>query len=145
MTIRRPAAFIAERSSTDRGRTSALMDVQLSHLSLPEVSVGQPRMRNDKVALVHSPGTELNDVEIQCPGPPALGPLASFLLFNRLARLQQTTGVQSRLEENHLIEIRRLLHTAERRCFFDGGGCEQLRLGKRSERLTRLLQVCSAV
>src|SRR5215213_2625442 len=102
-------------------------------------------MGNDKVALVHSPGAELNNVEIQRPGPPALGPLASFLLFYRLARLQQATGVQPRLQENHLIEIRGLLHAAEWRCLFDGRGGEQLRMRKRGERLTRSLQVCSAV
>jgi hypothetical protein len=76
-------------------------------------------MGNDKVALVHSPGAELNNVEIQCPWPPALGALPSLRLFYRLTRQEQTAGVQSRIQEYHLIEIWGLLHTTEWRGFFN--------------------------
>jgi hypothetical protein len=121
------------------------MRVQLSQLSLPEVSVGQPRMGNDKVALVHPPGTELDDIQIQRPWSPPFGALPSFFLLYQLARLEQTTGVQLRLEENHLIQIRGLLHAAERRCFFDGRGGEQPGLGERRQRLAGSLEVPGAV
>src|SRR5215213_3541054 len=98
MTIRRPAAFMAARSSTDRGRASALMRVQFSQLSLPKVSGGQPRMGNDKVALVHPPGAELDDIQIQRPWSPVFAALPSSLSLYLLTRAQQTTGVQARLE-----------------------------------------------
>src|SRR5688500_10322884 len=109
MTMRRSAAFIAARSSTDRGRDSAFIGTQFCQLSTPEVAIGQLGMRNDKVFLVYVPVAEAHDVEVQRPGPPALRPGAPLLSLDGLAPLQKRARLQRGIEQHHLIKVGRLL------------------------------------
>src|SRR3954467_2883042 len=102
MTMRRPSAFMARRSSTDRGRASAFMGAQFGQLSLPEVAMGQIGMRNDKVALGYLPGAKPDDVEIQGGGPPMLGPRPTLLPLDCLASLEQGSRLECGLQQNHL-------------------------------------------
>lgn len=102
-------------------------------------------MGNDKVALVHPPGTELDDVQIQRPWSPVFGALPSFLLLYRLTCSEQATRIEPRLEEYHLIQIRGLLHAGEWQGFFDRRRGEQSRLWKRRQRLASSLEVPGAV
>src|SRR5215213_1606332 len=125
MTMRRPAAFMAARSSTDRGRDSAVMGTQFCQLSTPEVAMGQPGMGNDKVPLVHVPLAEPDDIEVECPCPPMLGAGAPFLLFDGLACFEESTRLQAGVEKDHLIEVGRLFHAAQRGRFLNGRGGEQ--------------------
>src|ERR687895_686056 len=113
MTIRRPAAFIAARSRTDRGRGSAFIGVQFRQLSPPEVASGQPGMRNDKVAVSNVPGAELDDIEVECPGAPPFGWLASLGPLDCLTRFEQGVWLEPRFKQYHLIQVRRLLLATE--------------------------------
>src|SRR5688500_7250536 len=109
MTIRCPAAFMAARSSTERGRVSAFIGTQFCQLSTPEVAIGQLGMRNDKVLLVYAPVAEAHDVEVQRPGPPALRPGAPLLSLDGLAPRQEGARLQPGIEQHHLIKVGRLL------------------------------------
>ena len=55
-------------------------------------------MRNDKVAVGYPPGAELDDVEIQGPGSPMLGPFPPLLALDRLAGLKQGARLQTGLQ-----------------------------------------------
>src|SRR5215203_1020330 len=145
MTMRRPAAFMAARSSTDKGRDSAVMGTQFCQLSTPEVAMGQPGMGNDKVPLVHVLLTEPHDVEVECPCPPTLGAGAPFLLFDGLACFQEGTRLEPGVKEDHLIEIGRLMHAAQRGGLLDRGRSHQLGVGKCAQCLTRSLKMEGAV
>src|SRR6478752_242911 len=94
MTIRRPPAFMARRSLIVSGRGSSGMGLNFPELSLPEVAVGQFRMRNDKVRLVHLPIAKPNDVEIQGAGAPVLSAAAPLLMLDRLQGGEQRPGVE---------------------------------------------------
>src|SRR5688572_33203419 len=119
MTIRRPAAFIAARSRTDRGRGSALIGVQFRQLSPPEVASGQPGMGNDKVAVSNAPGTELDDVEIEGSRPPPLRALAALGALDCLTGLEQDTWLETGFQQHHLVQVWRLLFASERGGLFD--------------------------
>src|SRR5688500_6954896 len=112
--MRRPAAFMATRSSTVKGRTSAFMWSQLCQLSLPEVAIGQFRMRNDKVGFTDAPLAEPDDIEIEGTWTPPFGPLPPFVPFDGLACLQEGPRLQSGGQQHHLVQVRRLLHTRKR-------------------------------
>src|SRR5687767_10186397 len=98
--MRRSAAFMASRSSTDRGRDSAFIGVQFRQFSPPEVSIGQAGMWNDKVAVIYLPGAEAHDVEIERARAPALGALPPLLLFYLLAGPQQRPRRESGLQQH---------------------------------------------
>src|SRR6476469_4191919 len=103
--MRRPAAFMAGRSSTVSGRASAFMGLELRQLSLPEVAVGQLGMGNDKVGLRHAPLAEADDVQVEGARPPVLRPDAPLDALDGLACPEKRPGVQAGLEQHHLIEV----------------------------------------
>src|SRR5690348_7527947 len=106
MTMRCPAAFMAARSSTVRGRASASMGLQLRQLALPEVSIDQPGMGNDKVGLVDAPVAVPDDVQVDRPRAPPLRSHPPLRPLDGLACLEQGARRQSGLEQYHLVEIR---------------------------------------
>src|SRR5687768_3605625 len=110
MTMRRPAAFMATRSSTVRGRASAFMGSQLRQLSLPEVAIGQFRMRNDKVGFADVPLAEPHNIEIEGTRAPPLDPLPALPPFNGLAGLQESPWFHPRGQQHHLVQVWGLLH-----------------------------------
>src|SRR6476661_9016104 len=104
--MRRPAAFMAARSSTVSGRASAFMGLELRQLSLPEITVGQLGMGNDKVGLGDAPPAEADDVHVEGARAPALRSHAALGPLDGLAGLEQRPRLESGLDQHHLIEIR---------------------------------------
>jgi hypothetical protein len=102
-------------------------------------------MRNDKVFFRYLPMAVAHDVEIQGSGAPPLGSPTAFLLLDGLAGLEESSGLQSCLEQDHLVEIGRLLHPGERGCFLYRGSGEKGGFGKRGERFTGRAEVGVAV
>ena len=82
-------------------------------------------MRNDKVAVSNVPGSEFDDIEIECPGAPPLGSLASFGALDHLTRLEQGMWLETGFEQHHLVQVRRLLLATERSGFLDRGCSEE--------------------
>src|SRR5688500_14990021 len=115
MTMRRPAAFMAVRSRTERGRDSAFMRTQLRELPLPEITLRQAGMGDGQVGLGYPQVAVQNDIEIEGPrrppGPdlphPARRPL------DALADVEQRARREGRAQERHLVEVRRLVHAAQ--------------------------------
>src|SRR5918995_6890662 len=102
-------------------------------------------MRNDKVAVPNVPGTELHDIEIEGPGAPTFGSLPSLGALNGLTRLEQGVGVETSLEQHHLVQVWRLFLAAEGCGFLDGRGCEQAGLWEGSESIAGGLEVGRAI
>src|SRR5258707_6764837 len=109
-----PASFIFRRSrivtgfgaSDMRGRQA----IELADLALPEIAVRQLRVRHGELRCDDGAIAETDDVEIECTRPPALTALAPRLDLDRAALLQQLERLERRYEQDHLIEIRPLLH-----------------------------------
>ena len=90
-------------------------------------------MRNDKVVFPYLPIPEPYDIQIQGPRAPMPGSSAAFLPLDLLQRLKQCPGLQGGLHQRHLVEIRRLPHTAERLRFLNGRNGDQGRSRQRCE------------
>src|SRR6476659_818247 len=103
--MRRPAAFMAARSSTVSGRASGFMGLELRQLPLPEIAVGQLGMGNDKVGLGNAPLAEAHDVPIERARAPALRPHAALGALDGLAGLAERPRLESGLEQHHLVEV----------------------------------------
>jgi hypothetical protein len=59
-----------------------------------------------------------------------LGPFPALLALDRLAGLKQGAGLQAGFQQDHLIEVRRLLHATQWCCFLDGRRSQQIGLGQ---------------
>src|SRR5712691_976434 len=118
--MRSPFSFI---SSNVRVVMLGMFPFQLGDFALPEIAVLELRMRNREVLTPHGPGTEADDIEIERPRSPTLpcpsAALSPPLRLDRPAFRQQRLGLERGLEENHLVQIRRLRNRPERRRFLD--------------------------
>jgi len=142
--MRSPFSFI---SSNVRVVMLDMFPFQLGDFSLPEIAVRELRMRNRKVLTPHRLGAEAHDVEVERPRPPAVSPLAlsSPLRLDRPALREQLLGRERGLEQNHLVQIRRLRNRADRRGFLDLRRRHQPGAGKGCEPHARMGQVRVAV
>src|SRR5690242_1340163 len=116
--MRSPFAFI---SSNVRVVMLDMFPFQLGDFALPEIAVGELRMRNREVLTPHRVRAEAYDVEVEGPRSPALRVHAPSppLRLDRPALLEQRLRRECSLEQNHLVQIRRLRNRADRRCFLD--------------------------
>jgi hypothetical protein len=87
--------------------------------------MGELGMRNDKVSFLYPSIAEAHNVEVQRPGVPPLHPFAALLALDCLASLEQSPGLQSGLEKDHLVQVRGLVHAAEREGLLDSGGGDE--------------------
>src|SRR5258708_33037979 len=114
--MRSPFSFI---SSNVRVVMLGMFPFQLGDFALPEIAVLELRVRNREVLTPHGPSTEADDIEIERPWSPALplprAALSPPLRLDRPAFRQQRRGLERGLEENHLVQIRRLCSPADRR------------------------------
>jgi len=142
--MRSPFSFI---SSNVRVVMLDMFPFQLGDFSLPEIAVGELRMRNREVLTPHRLGAEAHDIEVERPRSPAVFPVAlsSLLRLDRPALLEQGLGRKRGLEENHLVQIRRLRNRADRRRFLDLRRRHKPGPGKGCEPHARMGQMCVAV
>src|SRR5262245_64931247 len=108
--MRSPFSFI---SSSVRVVTLAMSPFQLGDFAPPEIAVGQLRMRKRQLPTPYSLGAVPHDVEVQRPRPPALAALSAPLRLDRPAVRQQRGRLETRFEQNHLVQKRGLRNRSQ--------------------------------
>src|SRR5215510_14663438 len=109
--MRSPFSFISRR---ERVVTLAMARLELGDFAPPEVAVGQLRMRNGQMGLLHGTRTISHNIEIQRAWSPPLAALPASLGLDGSALREQRVGAQRGLEQHHLIQVRPLRHGTER-------------------------------
>src|SRR6185503_4339225 len=123
--MRSPFSFISSRV---RVVMLVMLTIQLGDFALPEIAVGQLGMWNRQIRFSHDARYIAYDVEIQRARSPALAAFSTPLRLDRPAICQELGRAETRFEQHHLVQIRRLRNRTQRRRLVDSRRRDQARL-----------------
>src|SRR5947209_4203831 len=99
--------------------SSSPVSAELDELTLPEIAVGDLRVRQDQPFRIYHLMPKAHDVEVDRARPPADGPFPPELALDGEERVEQFAGGERGLDRDHLVQIVPLRHGADRRRLLD--------------------------